>query len=239
MNFGAVMRRKKHLKHTRGGNLMASQQIYQFYSELEDYKPTIWRRFQVSGSVTVARFGYIVMVLYEMMASHLFAIETEIDGEIFRFDIPDEENDFDDRKYIDATEMKLSRCSKSPGTQFHLNYDFGDYWWVSLTLEEIIVDKDLPSGELPRVLEGAGYGIVEDCGGVSGLDELTKAFKTKRGPRYRELSEWLGVDNFDMTAFDLDDMNFRLKKLPRVYADIYERNLEPSKRSRNLLQRRY
>lgn len=218
---------------------MASQQIYQFYSELEDYKPTIWRRFQVSGSVTVARFGYIVMVLYEMMASHLFAIETEIDGEIFRFDIPDEENDFDDRKYIDATEMKLSRCSKSPGTQFHLNYDFGDYWWVSLTLEEIIVDKDLPSGELPRVLEGAGYGIVEDCGGVSGLDELTKAFKTKRGPRYRELSEWLGVDNFDMTAFDLDDMNFRLKKLPRVYADIYERNLEPSKRSRNLLQRRY
>jgi hypothetical protein len=220
---------------------MASQPIYQFYSELEEYEPKIWRRFQVSGGVSMARFGYIVMTLYEMMASHLFAIETEVMGEIFRFEIPDEENDYpgiDDIKYIDATDIKLSRWSKSPGTQYHLNYDFGDSWWVSLTLERIIVDKDLPGRELPRVLEGAGHGIVEDCGGVSALEELAKAFKTKRGPRYRELRDWLGVDNFDMAAFDLDDMNFRLKKLPRIYADIYERDLEPTKRSIDLMERR-
>jgi hypothetical protein len=28
----------------------------------------------------------------------------------------------------------------------------------------------------------------------------------------RQFGEWLGVDDFDMAAFDLDDMNFRLKK---------------------------
>lgn len=28
---------------------VASQPIYQFYAELKDYKPLIWRRFQVAG----------------------------------------------------------------------------------------------------------------------------------------------------------------------------------------------
>lgn len=54
---------------------MASHPIYQFYAELEDYKPKIWRRFQVTDYITVARLGYIVQVLFEMKASHLMAIE--------------------------------------------------------------------------------------------------------------------------------------------------------------------
>ena len=40
-------------------------------------------------------------------------------------------------------------------------------------------------------------------------------------------------------AFDIDDMNFRLKKIPRIYADAYELGLEPTKRSLDLLERKY
>ncbi|MCL1914930.1 MAG: plasmid pRiA4b ORF-3 family protein, partial [Eubacteriaceae bacterium] len=54
---------------------MASSPIYQFFAELDDYKPTIWRRFQVMDNITVARLGYILQVLFEMTASHLMAIE--------------------------------------------------------------------------------------------------------------------------------------------------------------------
>jgi len=54
---------------------MASHPIYQFYAELDDYKPKIWRRFQVTDNVTIARLGYILQVLFEMKASHLMAIE--------------------------------------------------------------------------------------------------------------------------------------------------------------------
>ena len=39
---------------------MASHPIYQFYAELDDYKPKIWRRFQVSDDITAARLGYII-----------------------------------------------------------------------------------------------------------------------------------------------------------------------------------
>lgn len=37
---------------------VASQPIYQFYAELKDYKPLIWRRFQVAGNITLAQLGY-------------------------------------------------------------------------------------------------------------------------------------------------------------------------------------
>ncbi len=60
---------------------MATKAIYQFYSELDNYRPKIWRRFQVASSVTVARLGYILMTLYEMRASHLFAVEWPISDE--------------------------------------------------------------------------------------------------------------------------------------------------------------
>jgi hypothetical protein len=48
---------------------MASQPIYQFYAELDDYSPKIWRRFQVMNNITMARLGYIVMTIFEMQAS--------------------------------------------------------------------------------------------------------------------------------------------------------------------------
>ena len=34
---------------------MASHPIYQLYAELDDFKPKIWRRFQVLNDITVAR----------------------------------------------------------------------------------------------------------------------------------------------------------------------------------------
>ncbi len=50
---------------------------------------------------------------------------------------------------------------------------------------------------------------------------------------------WLGTITLDLTAFDIDDMNFRLKKLIRVYKEIYEYHYEPTERSLGLLLREY
>jgi len=61
---------------SKGSNL-PQHLIYQFYAELADYEPKIWRRFQVAGDITVARLGYIVMTMYEMEANHLLAIDLE------------------------------------------------------------------------------------------------------------------------------------------------------------------
>jgi len=228
---------------------MAAQPVYQFYAELEDFKPKIWRRFQVAGNITVARLGYIVMTMYEMKASHLLAIEherpfltpsgrqskrTEL---ICRYDIPDEDGDWMDLGGEDATKTKLSQLNLAPPSRLNVWYDFGDDWRVSVKMEET---ANVPAlSDLPRVLEGKGFGIVEDCGGVWGLEELAEAFKEKKGDGYEQFRDWLGTDDFDIKAFDIDDMNFRLKKLPSIYAKIYEQKSYPTKQAIDLIERNY
>jgi len=248
---------------------MASHPIYQFYAELDDYKPKIWRRFQVIDDVTVARLGYIIQVLFEMTASHLMAIEVpqsenfrnymkinhpseahkymvyDLKDEItIRYEILDEDLEpYSDPHRIvrveDAAHTRLRRAVYQPNDKLNFNYDFGDDWWVSLTLEKVFEDKELPGSELPRVLDGTGFGIVEDVGGVGGLTDLAKAFKKKKGEDYKQFREWLGVDEFDLTAFDLDDMNFRLKKIPRIYKQCYEDRLTLTQKSIDLIERKY
>jgi len=248
---------------------MANNKIYEFYTELADFRPVIWRRFQVGSDITIARLGYIVQVLYEMRASHLMAIEVEgsdntindipffkdnpklQDNPKFkemlkniptRYEIPSEGQDmFPDplARSEDATKTKLHNAIGKEGDELQLNYDFGDDWWVLMRLEKILSGKDMPDAELPRALDGAGFGIVEDVGGPWGLTELAKAFKKKKGADYKHFSEWLGTKNFDITAFDLDDMNFRLQKIPRIYKQIYEDKLYPTKKSIDLIEREY
>lgn len=241
------------------------ERFYQFYAELDDYEPKIWRRFQVMNNVTIARLGYIVMTMFEMKASHLFCFdvptganhyrrmrqrltEDELQNlvgiwdkdEVIRFEVQNEmTEEFDDEEARNAATETLPHSVYYVGDELSLSYDYGDGWEVKLVLEQIVEDKALPGKELPRVIAGEGYGIIEDCGGTGGLEEIAKAFAKKKGIRYKEYSEWLGTDTLDLDSFDMDDMNFRLKKVPRIYADAYEHGLAPTKQSIDLLERKY
>lgn len=245
---------------------MASQPIYQMYAELSDYKPKIWRRFQVLNTMSMARLGYILMTLFEMQANHLFCFDVPVAnnfrkhvGEDFwtryhaidmfkerperaklRVELP-VEDDFSafEGRVLDAAETKVKRILEQEGNAMTFSYDYGDGWEIELILEKIMEDESLPGKELPRVLEGEGFGIIEDCGGCGGLEELAKAFKKKKGPQYEAYCEWLQTEELDLAAFDIEDMNFRLKKVPRIYADIYEYGFEPTKQSLDLLMRKY
>ena len=224
--------------------------IYQFYAELEGYKPKIWRKFQVDENITVARLGYTVMAMYEMQASHLLAFEYERSlltpsGRkssrmelIDRYGIPNDFDDdfgFDDK---DATKTRLSELQLEEPYSLLVWYDFGDDWRVRVTLEEVQNNSDLLQSELPRVFDGKGFGIVEDCGGIYGLADLADAYKTKRGKEYKQYREWLGVDDFDLAAFNIDEMNIRVKKLPDIYAKIYEKKRPPTQKEIRLITRR-
>lgn len=219
---------------------MASHPIYQIYTKLEDTELKIWRRFEVMDNITVARLGYILMTMYEMEASHLFSFEkvdqSGVDSPSFRYELPSEEND--DPNSIDATKAKVKSLFGKNDTVTFL-YDFGDGWEISLVCEKIIYDSDIPGKMLPRVIEGEGYGIIEDCGGTEGLEEIALAYKTGEGEAYDHFVEWMGLKDFDIDFFEKDDMNFRLLKVPRIYRDIYEFGLEPTPQSLKLLNRLY
>ncbi len=54
---------------------MAKHYVYRFYAELMDYKPKLWRRFEINGEKTMAELGYAIMLMFEMQASHLFCFK--------------------------------------------------------------------------------------------------------------------------------------------------------------------
>ena len=246
---------------------MAIHPVYRFYAELEDYTPKIWRRFEVNGSKTMAELGYILMTMFEMQASHLFCFTYDYGTETlkdmrkrysgeelekvlgksdfadlmkaWRFELPFEDiYENENEKWHDASKYRLKDITDRVPWQFTFKYDYGDGWRVNLMLESC--EKiEIHAGELPRVLEGEGFGIIEDCGGVGGLEKLAKAFKKKKGRQYDEYREWLGTDDLDLAVFDIDDINFRLKKLPRIYKECYEYGYEPTRRSIDLIKRKH
>lgn len=224
--------------------------VYQFISELDGYKPKIWRRFQVNKNLSLARLAYIVMTMYEMKAYHMLAIEYEkpfltASGRqskrmelICRYDFSDSDLDGEEDNSEGATLVKLSDMNLEAPYRLVIWYDFGDDWRVSVRLEKELNVPGLSARELPRVLEGAGFGILEDCGGVCGLMDLAKEFQTKGG-EYDEYCTETGVKDLDLAKFDLDDVNFRLKKLPAIFAKIYEQHAGPSRRAIDLIERKY
>lgn len=42
-----------------------------------------------------------------------------------------------------------------------------------------------------------------------------------------------------LDEFDIEDMNYRIKKVPLIYREIYEQNLELSLNGYNVLSRKY
>lgn len=246
---------------------MAIHTVYRFYAALEDYTPKIWRRFEVNGNKTFAELGYILMTMFEMQAAHLFCFTYHCGAEIledmgkrypgvdikkilgksayadllkvWRFELPsDEAFDNEDERLCDAGACLLKNMLNKAPSQLTFEYDYGDGWRINLILESW-EKVEIHAGDLPRVLEGEGFGIIEDCGGAGGLEDLAKAFKKKSGRQYEEYREWLGIDTLDLTAFDMDDINFRLKKIPRIYKECYEYQYEPTQRSIDLIERKY
>ena len=174
---------------------MALKEIYQLYAELKDYSPKIWRRFEVVSNITIARLGYILMTLFEMQASHLFSFDVpfsenyrirmaekhspkEIDkltraffteNPVYRNLRLELKNEYFDASpdAADAAEVFLKNTLELVGERIIFTYDFGDNWEVVIVLEKVYKDAAGAASDFPRVLEGSGFGIIEDCGGVS------------------------------------------------------------------------
>ena len=226
---------------------MASHPIYQFRAELKDYRPKMWRRFQVMNNMTMARLGYAIMAMYGMDGAHLFCFDMERTGsqpegrlpdglvvsskimtsgpQNWRFEIISNELDMPfvgkNERIFDVMESKVRDVISVPKEKMVFTYDLGDEWMIDITLEEIIEDKELPGTKLPRVLDGEGSGIIEDCGGVHGLANIARAFKEKSGKNYEMYRNWLGKEELDLETLDVNILNFGMKSMTQSLAFFY------------------
>jgi hypothetical protein len=156
--------------------------------------------------------------------------------------------DFIDHEFIpqkpnimvhNVTKSKLSHAVSMVSETMQLWYDYGDDWLIDIKLEKIYKQSITEVSIFPEVIDGEGYGIIEDCGGVYGLSDLVKTLKNKNSKKYKDYQSWLNIDDFDIFKFDQNDMNNRLQVIPKIYKRSYERKTSPTMSEIDYIERRY
>ena len=181
-----------------------SERIYQIKVTLKGSKPPIWRRFQVSGNVSLHRLHLILQAVMGWTNSHLY--QFEIQGTQFGEPVP--ENKFYGLKLKNSHTARLSKVISYEKAKFVYEYDFGDSWQHELLIEKILPAE--PSMQYPICLGGKRACPTEDCGGIWGYAHLLEVIRDPLHKEYEETREWLG-EQFDPEEFDLQEVNWWLK----------------------------
>jgi len=179
--------------------------VYQLKVTLDRIRPSIWRRIQVRGDITLFKLHKILQVVMGWQDYHLH--QFLINGECYS--VISIEADMLGDDFKDEKRFKLSRVIPGEKFKFTYEYDFGDGWDHTILVEKIL----RPAEELkaPLCLDGKRSAPPEDCGGKGGYHDALKALKNPSHPDSVELLEWLG--EYDPEYFDADEVNERLKKI--------------------------
>lgn len=188
---------------------------YQFYAELEDYKPKMWRKFLINENMTIAQLGYAVLIIFRANGSHLFNIEKPLQKGVESFyEVPNSNTDISDLEIniierYDATKEQIHSVVSlnDKDNLLIINYDFGDNWRIKLKLEEIYGEDNLKNNDIPYVISGKGYGIVEDCGGSNSL---------------MQIAETHNLELVDLSHFDNNELNDMLLSNMSHFQTLYE-----------------
>lgn len=183
---------------------------YQLKMVLKGISPPIWRRFQVSGNISLYKLHLVLQAVMGWENYHLFEFQM---GDL-RFGIPDPE-EYHDVK--DARRYKLNKVLPAEKTRLMYTYDFGDGWEHELTVEKIIpVESELKH---PVCLGGKRAGPPEDSGGVGGYEDYLKILRTPlaadpddEDEEIKSRREWIG-EKYDAEYFNLEEINQDLSKI--------------------------
>lgn len=179
---------------------MHSRDILTLRIELLHVSPLVWRQLEIPVSTTLATLHDIVQAAMGWSDSHLW--EFEIDGRSYALQNEDEAPG--ERPAIDARSTTLTQILKVRETTIDYRYDFGDDWELRLTLA---ARRPRTAGTTyPRYIGGERNAPPEDCGGVSGFDELLSALADPTHPELSELLEWVGDYDPDV----IDEASIRL-----------------------------
>ncbi len=179
-------------------------QVYQFKIALDDIRPPIWRRIQVPETYSFWDLHVAIQDAMGWLDYHLheFAIIDPATGSEVDIGFPDD--DFG-KKVLKGWNQKIARYFSMENPSADYIYDFGDYWIHSLKLEKILPrEKNV---DYPICVKGKRAVPHEDCGGVSGYENILEIIKNPGHEEYEETMVWLG-EEFDPEHFDPKEVNF-------------------------------
>lgn len=197
LNFREGVRTVRHILGT------SQSTTYQMKVWLKGSRPAIWRRFRVSGDITLYKLHRILQVVMGWSGYHLYEFRV---GRSRYGDLDPEYSP----ETKSARRVRVGKVFTREKSRFTYIYDFGDYWEHEIVLEGILsAEQEL---RYPVCVEGARACPPEDCGGIWGYSDLLKIIRNPRDEEYGHMTEWVG-DEFDPEHFDLDKLNRRLSHI--------------------------
>lgn len=180
-----------------------AQKAFQFKIVLQDIKPLIWRRIQIADSCTFWKLHEAIQCAFGWTNSHLhvFEVMNPASDKIEYMGFEDEE-----LEHKDGAIIKVKNYISLENNKMIYEYDFGDSWRHSLTLEKI-VDTEKEQ-KYPICLDGARACPPEDVGSTPGYENFLEVIADPTHPDHEHFIRWSG-GKFKPEYFDLKKVRFR------------------------------
>lgn len=188
--------------------------IYRIRVDLDNSWPPIWRRLDVRSDAKLDVVHQVVQAAFGWEDRHLYRFSLggdPLDPRNRHFLCPWDEDDGEL-----ASQTALTDVLKEPGGVLHYVYDYGDYWGLTLRLEEVLPAED--SSPTAVVRDGRRAAPPEDCGGIRDGERLAEVLKDPARFELDEINEALRGSFFVLRERGLDsrlvDLVHRLSSSP-------------------------
>lgn len=187
--------------------------------QLREAFPPVWRRIEVASDLGLDDLHDVLQVCLGWQDYHLYRFTTrpEHDPGVAFACAADLAEAFEGDEDLPTWDVRVDELLAEPGERLYYQYDYGDNWWLTLELED--VDNRVPPGRAVLV-EGAGAGPPEDCGGVGGYRTIVAAADPSHPDNRQALADveaWWGrevaPDEIGLVPFDLPTVAGRLQAM--------------------------
>jgi hypothetical protein len=188
--------------------------------QLREAFPPVWRRIEVASDVGLDDLHDVLQVTFGWQDYHLYRFTTgpEHDPGVAFVCAADLAEAFEGDEDLPTWDVRLDELLAEPGERLYYQYDYGDNWWLTLEVEDVVDGRVPPSHAV--LVEGAGAGPPEDCGGVGGYRTIVAAADPSH-PDHRQaiadLTAWWGrdvtPDEIGLEPFDLPTVTARVQAL--------------------------
>jgi hypothetical protein len=192
---------------------------YRVRIDLVGTKPPLWRRLELASDLYLDDVHDVVQAAFGWTDSHLHRFgsgaqyyDRETEYYLCPFEVSEGEIGVPEDK------VRLDEVLVDTGDRLFYNYDFGDDWQHTITLEAVVSR----SGSASRAVCTAGErpGPAEDCGGVHGYELIAAATDLAHPDRAEAIGEFaymygddVDPSMFDITPFDIDQINGALAEI--------------------------
>lgn len=195
--------------------------LYQLKIKLEMEEHDIWRRVLVPSTYSFRHLHNIIQTVFDWQNYHLHEFEVERSGRNPLKMIMDNAPETMEYLDFDAYEIRQERFVAlhdvfQEYNEVFYEYDFGDSWKHTITLENVLNSKTIQA----TYLDGNGERPPEDVGGEGGFQEFMRIMANEEDPDHENMKLWAETQR--ERKLSIEKINFRLKHVtsPGGYSNI-------------------